>query len=425
MKRGAAGVLLSVLVLAMVGCDGSLNLHERWGRAVEIGAVYPLSGPQGAVGEEIQQGIDLAVAIINNEHADLNLPLAQTRGLTGLGGTAIEVVYADHQSTDEGVREATEELIRRKRVAALLGAYESDKTRIASDIAENAGRPFLTATSTSQALTERGLQWFFRTTPTDTTFVTNAFQFISDLSVVQNARLQRVAVIGEGTDFGSGFIELVREWAPQFGRELVAEVVALGTAESVSAEVSRVRMAEPDVVLFAVYTEDAVRFVREFKRQDYAPPLIWANDAGFISQEFQQTLGADAAYLTSREVWSVDITLTHPLAAQVNALYRERYGEDLNGNSARGFIGMMTLAEAINRAGSTEPAAVRDALRLTAIPAEQLIAPWDGIRFDETGQNTLGNGIVVQMLDDRYTLVWPYEIAVEAVVFPFPAWGAR
>ena len=425
MKRGAAGVLLSVLVLAVVGCDGSLNLHERWGRAVEIGAVYPLSGPQGAVGEEIKQGIDLAVAIINNEHADLNLPLAETRGLTGLGGTAIEVVYADHQSTDEGVREATEELIRRKRVAALLGAYESDKTRIASDIAENAGRPFLTATSTSQALTERDLQWFFRTTPTDTTFVTNAFQFISDLSIVQNARLQRVAVIGEGTDFGRGFIELVREWAPQFGRELVAEVVAPVAAGSVSAEVSRVRMAEPDVVLFAVYTEDAIRFVREFKRQDYAPPLIWANDAGFISQEFQQTLGADAAYLTSREVWSVDITRTHPLAAQVNALYRERYGEDLNGNSARGFIGMMTLAEAINRAGSTEPAAVRDALRLTAIPAEQLIAPWDGIRFDETGQNTLGNGIVVQMLDDRYTLVWPYEIAVEAVVFPFPAWGAR
>lgn len=425
MKRREAGVLLWVLALGVAGCDGNLDLHTRWGRAVEVGAVYPLSGPQGAVGEEIRQGIDLAVAIVNDEYPDLNLPLAETRGLPGLGGTAIEVVYADHRSTEEGVREATEELISRERVAALIGAYESDKTRVASEIAENAGRPFLTATSTSQALTERGFQWFFRTSPTDTTFVTDAFQFISDLSIAQNARLERVAVIGEGTDFGRGFTELVREWAPQFGRELVAEVVAPDAADSVADEVSRVRAAEPDVVLFAVYTEDAIRFMREFKRQGYAPPLVWANDAGFISQEFQQALGADAAFVTSREVWSVDITRIHPLAAAVNALYRERYGEDLNGNSARGFIGMMTLAEAIDRAGSTEPAAVRDALRLTEIPAEQLIAPWDGIRFDETGQNILGNGIVVQLLEDRYTLVWPYEIAVEAVVFPFPAWDTR
>ncbi|MEJ2034425.1 MAG: ABC transporter substrate-binding protein [Deltaproteobacteria bacterium] len=144
-----------------------------------------------------------------------------------------------------------------------------------------------------------------------------------------------------------------------------------------------------------------------------------------MSPDFQQTLGADADYVTSREVWSLDLTQTNPLAEQVNALFRARYGADLNGNSARGFIGMMTLAEAINRAAATDPDAVRAALRATDIPAEQLIAPWQGIRFDATGQNTLGDGIVVQMLNGRYTIVWPAAIAVEPVVFPFPEWDTQ
>ncbi len=97
----------------------------------------------------------------------------------------------------------------------------------------------------------------------------------------------------------------------------------------------------------------------------------------------------------------------------------------MNGNSARSFIGIITLADAINRAASTEPTAVRDALRATDIPAEQLIAPWHGIRFDNTGQNTLGDGIVVQMLNNRYTAIWPPDVAVAAVVFPFLEWSAR
>jgi branched-chain amino acid transport system substrate-binding protein len=194
-------------------------------------------------------------------------------------------------------------------------------------------------------------------------------------------------------------MDLMTTLAPRYGMQVVAEIVSQGAAESVPAEVSQVRTAQTDVVLFAIYAEDAIRFMQEFKRQDYAPPLLWADDAGFISPDFQQTLGADAAYVTSREIWSLDITQTNSPAAQINTLFRIRYGKDLNGNSARGFIGMMTLTEAINRAGTTDSAAVRDALKTTDIPAEQLIVPWRGIRFDNMGQNTLGDGIVVQMIN--------------------------
>ena len=412
---GKLPILLALLLFAVAGCR----------EPVRVGAVYPLSGPQSAAGAEVKQGIELALDIINRPHPQLDLPLAPRSGLPALGGAPVAVLYADHQSSATRARDQTARLIEDNRVVALIGAYESDKTRIASEVAEASAIPFLTATSTSPALTERGFQWFFRTTPTDTTFVNDALQFISDLNTERGAGLQRLAVVHEGSDFGTGFRDLMATWAPQYGMEVVADVETDGTAASVPTDVTQVRAANPDVVLFAVYAEEATLFMQEFKRQDYAPPSIWANDAGFISPEFQQTLDADANYVTSREVWSVDLTRTNTLAAELNALYRKRYGVDLDGNSARGFIGMMTLAEAINHAGSTDPTAVRDALRATDIPAEQLIVPWRGIRFDDTGQNSLGDGIVVQRLDGRYTAVWPYAIGVEPVVFPFPDWGAR
>ncbi|QKT03510.1 ABC transporter substrate-binding protein [Ectothiorhodospiraceae bacterium 2226] len=419
MNRRTLSLTPALLLLLVTGCGGDGFTSET----VQVGAVYPFSGDSADVGAEIQQGLELARDIINGEHPELDLPLAPGRGLPGLDGAPLQVLYADTGGTPGGAREAARSVI--GSTVALLGAYQSVATASASEVAETAGLPFLNPESTDPSLTERGYAWFFRTTPDDRTFVTNAFAFITDLNAERDAGLARLAVVHEGTGFGRGFMNLVEEGAPQYGLELVGEVVADGLPDNVPAGVAAVRAAEPDVVLFAVYEEDAVRYMQEFKRQDYAPPLIWANDAGFVSPAFQERLGADAAYVTSREVWSAALTQTNPLAAEVNDLYRARYGTDLNGNSARAFIGLLTLAEAIDRAASTEPDAIRAALTETHIPAEQLIVPWQGVRFDSSGQNTLGDGIVVQMFEDGYAVVWPHALALEPVVFPFPAWGAR
>ena len=421
MKTGFTVVIVSLLAFLFAGCgDEDTPLPDT---PIRIGAVYPFSGQQTAVGREIRQGIELAMEIINHPHPELSMPLSNGTGLPAFGGAPVRVIFADHQGLPAQARDVTERLIYEQRVIALIGAYQSEETRIASEVAEQAGIPFLNPESTSPALTQRGLQWFFRTTPTDATFVEDAFRFITALNASRNAGLQTVALIHEGTDFGMGVSALVGTLAPQYGLQVAADLTT-GDAADVPAEVAQVRNAQPDAVLFAVYAADAIRFIREFKRQDYAPPLVWADDAGFVTPEYLQAVGNDAAFVTSREVWSRDLTGTNPLAAQVNALYRARYGTDLNGNSARAFTGLITLADAINRAASTEPAAIHDALRATEIPAGQLIMPWRGIRFDASGQNVLGDGIIVQMLDGRYTAVWPDGIAAQPAVFPFPGWDS-
>jgi len=156
-----------------------------------------------------------------------------------------------------------------------------------------------------------------------------------------------------------------------------------------------------------------------------SPDALLGNDAGFNDSEFLKALGKDAEYVLSREVWALDLGAKNPLIKQVNDLYFERYKANFNGNSARTFMGLMVLAEAINRAGSTKPEAIQKALIETNIPGDKLIMPWKGIKFDAAGQNTLGSGIIVQVQGGQYATVWPFDLATKEIIWPMPKWDQR
>lgn len=110
---------------------------------------------------------------------------------------------------------------------------------------------------------------------------------------------------------------------------------------------------------------------------------------------------------------------------QVNDLFNSRYKINFTGNSSRTFTGLMVMADAINRAGSTEPEAIRKSLAATDIPGSKLIMPWKGVKFDATGQNTLGQGILVQIMGGKYNTVWPFDMASREVTWPMPKWDQR
>ena len=84
---------------------------------------------------------------------------------------------------------------------------------------------------------------------------------------------------------------------------------------------------------------------------------------------------------------------TAPLARagqrpKINAIFKKHSnGRDLSDVPARNFTGFMTLLDAINRAGSTDPEKIRVALATTNIPADQLIVPYRGVKFDATGSS--------------------------------------
>jgi len=140
-------------------------------------------------------------------------------------------------------------------------------------------------------------------------------------------------------------------------------------------------------------------------------------------------------YIFSREVFNWDLFEKIPKLKAVNDEYKAKYGVDLNGNSARDYTGVWVLYYAIEEAAKTASPtnleefrkAIRDALAKLELSADEIIMPWGGVKFDETGQNILGRGIIVQMMPDdgKYHTVYPPELATADPIFPMPPWGER
>jgi branched-chain amino acid transport system substrate-binding protein len=80
------------------------------------------------------------------------------------------------------------------------------------------------------------------------------------------------------------------------------------------------------------------------------------------------------------------------------------------------------LADALNRAGSTDPEKIRVALTKTDLKPDQLMMGYEGVRFDQTGQNVLASTYLIQLKGKTYELVWPDNAATAKLDWPMKGW---
>ncbi|MEC5216273.1 branched-chain amino acid transport system substrate-binding protein [Actimicrobium sp. GrIS 1.19] len=402
----------------------SVSAHAQ--QEVKIGVIYPLTGAAASSGAEMKNALELAADIINNGAKSVpNLPFSAGGGLPNLKGAKIKLVFADHQGNPQVGATETERLITQEKVVAIVGAYFSNVTATASQVAERYKIPFVNPESSSASLTQRNFKWFFRTTAHDDLFVHNFFDFFRDLEAKKGIKVKQLASFNENTLWGNETTKLETKLAEEKGYALTKSISYPAKSTQLTSEVQLLKAAAPQVVMQSSYLGDAIMAMKTYKELGFSPDMILANNAGFTDTEFIRTLGKDADYVITRDVWSLDLAKNNPLIKQVNDLYFERNKANFTGNSSRTFTGLMTLADAINRAGSTEPEAIRKALTETNIPGNKIIMPWKGIKFDEKGQNVYGSGILVQIIDGKYNTVWPFDLATRDVVWPMPKWDQR
>ena len=110
------------------------------------------------------------------------------------------------------------------------------------------------------------------------------------------------------------------------------------------------------------------------------------------------------------------------LTYKINELYKAKTGRDLDDTSARNMQAMLVLGEALNRAGSTDPEKIREALSKTDLKPDQLMMGYNGVKFDQTGQNILASTYLIQLKDKAYHLVWPEKSAEIKLVWPMKGW---
>src|ERR1700710_1326902 len=196
--KNIVGLLCAASISVLLA--GNASAQDK---TVKIGAIFPLSGGAASAGVHAKAALETAMDIINNAHPELgNFPLAKNAGLAGLGGAKVEVVFADNQGSPATGQNQALRLITEEKVVALTGAYQSGITLTASAIAEKYGIPFVNGESVAANLTERGFQWFFRTTPVAADFAKVYFDFLKDMKAA-GVKTDSVALVHDNTEYGT------------------------------------------------------------------------------------------------------------------------------------------------------------------------------------------------------------------------------
>ena len=405
---------MKVLGIAAVLLAAGLGTAQA--EDITIGAIYPLTGNAAQIGADAQAAIGVISDVINTDHAPIPMLLGKGGGLPHMHGAHIRVIFADHQNDPQKARAEAERLITQEHVSALIGSYTSATAATISQVAERYEVPYLAMDNSSPSLNQRGLKWFFRTSPHDEMFTAAMFDFYKAIGEKTGHPVKSVALFYEDSIFGSDSSNVQRKLAAANGITVAADIKYRANSPSLSAEAQKLKAANADVVMPSSYTSDAILLLRASNEVGYHPTIL-AQAAGFQEQSFITAAGPLAEGVMSRSSFALDADKSRPAIPAINAMFRAKANKDLNDNTSRQIVAVQVLADAIDRAGSSKPEDIRVALTKTDVPGDQTIMPWKGIKFDSTGQNTEATPVIQQIKDGVYHTVYPFEIAVQAPVW--------
>jgi branched-chain amino acid transport system substrate-binding protein len=431
MKGKSLVLMLPVLALISLVISPTLGAAEK---EIKIGVLYPLSGAAATIGRDLQKAAEFTEDLVNNKHPEIDILMTKWGGIPKLGGAKIKLVFADHRGEPDRGADLAKRLIQDDKVVGLMGAYHSSVTKTVSAVAERYQIPMINDSSTSPDLTRRGFKWFWRCTPHDEYFNKDLFELLKGLTegkvkgvkAVPKDQLKNHVYACENTEWGSSVGKSLEAFAKEYGFNIVKGILYDSKAPDLTSEAQALIAAKADGMLFASYLADAFLMIRTLKGMKAQPKFFWGQDAGFEMAAFPQTLGADTNGILTRTVFIAKIAQVKKIAGQVNQLYKKKYGDDLTGATGRSVVGVQTWAYVLERAGSTDPKAIQKACNEINIPGYELVMPWEGVKFDSTGQNVLGRGLIgqYQFKDGKVDLeiIYPFDLATANMIYPFPGW---
>jgi branched-chain amino acid transport system substrate-binding protein len=381
-----AGGAIAVSALSALGIPHRSSAAE----AVNIGALYPVTGSFAQIGQGCVNAAKLAVQMVND-----------AGGIKSLGGAKLNLVVSDVQSDTTVTRTETDRLINSYNLAAIHGCFASALTLIASEVAERAKVPLLTGSSSDQL--NKGRNYTF--TP-----FARASQFAQ--AQLQMAKLvsdqPKVAVLFENTAFGTATSNGLREQAPAAGAEIVLfEPYSAGLSDA-SPLINKIKASGANMLFPVSYLNDLILIVRAIK-QGGLDIAINGGSGGFVIPDFYKNVGSLAEGLLGVAHWNHDIDAN---AQKVNAEYKKQNGEFLfeyaGGLVAQTFM----IADALERAASTDPQKVRDALAaLDVSEGYAAMCPGGKVKFGPDGKNIYAHPVGVQWQHGDLAAVFPKDDA--------------
>jgi ABC-type branched-subunit amino acid transport system substrate-binding protein len=415
-------VAVATLVLAV-----SAQAQDK---KIKIGVVYDLTGPLAGGGSELQY---TGAKIMLDQYAK-----------TGVEGYKVEAVYADAQSKpDVAINEAVR-LIEQEKVDMLLGFFSSAQcVPVAGRVEQLKKFMWITTCISSAVLDGKNYKYIFRPQPSGDQFGLMTMDFIAQNSVSKFGKEPkdlRVAIIHEDGAYGVDVAKGNEAGAKKAGFNVVLKEGYSATAPDLSALVTKLKRARPDVVFHTGYNPDITLFFRQAREQGLKLGAVVGHGAGYgVYEKLKEGLGADANYIFDTDpisIWLTNPETLDPKLPPVIKMVGEEFDKVKPGVAIRSaHAGMAAsntylfltdiLPRAIKKYGGVDPDALRKAALDTDIPEGGTMLGF-GVKFfgDGTampGQNERSFPVVIQYIDDKSYVVWPKSQAQREAVLPLPA----
>lgn len=403
-KWFASFTLLIMLTLIIAGCannasnQSNQNSGGKEGKnTVKIGVSYVLSGPFAANGINSQRGALLAIEDFNNKG-----------GVKSLGGAKITAVTTDAGADPTASASAARKLITQDKVSVLIGAYLSGQTLTAATEAERARVPIITQ-SFADELVKRGYKYTFKTTPLGSQFGSAAITYMQEILKDIGSDINKVAIVSSTDASGITQFEGAKKKADEIGFNVAAAVqypVGLTSATSI---VSKVKSSGAQVLFLGGPITDENLIIQALRATGSNIPVIGLGGGGILAPDFPKTLGKASDYVLSTASWNWDIS---EAAKEIAKRYVEKYNEPFMPQEAgSAYVEAYMAALAIEKAGSTDPQKIREALlKLDVKELPASIYSGGEIDFSDEGHNTHSYPVMIEYKDGLPYTVWPKDV---------------
>ena len=360
---------------------------------VKIGIVNSMTGPEAPIGEDLSNGIKLAIEDLKKKNIE------------------VQAIWEDDTGKPQVGISAMEKLATRDNVVGVVGAYTSAVTSVVAKTAERYKVPLVNPVASKEEITRQGYKYVFRVSATTNDYA----QVLLDMAL-SFGQPKTLGILNENTDFGVSGGRSAKEYAEKKGLKVVFnEAYSKGSPDYRSTLVN-VKNANPDIVFMVSYVADAILLMRQSREIGLSPMAFLGAGAGFANAQFAKETAVSNGIFSSTQ-WTAAVSW--PGAKEFAKTYQERYGKTASYHAATAYTAMWILAQAASQSnGDREKTrAALDGGSWETLDGTVKFADYEGY----TNQNK-HQMLVEQIQNGKFVTVWPKELQSGKPIWPFPGW---
>lgn len=303
----------------------------------------------------------------------------------------------------------------------MLGALESGVTLVSTQVTERQEIPYIVPLSSSAEITSRGFTHLFRVIEGSDAGAVTAARQLKELTGSYGLTAQSVVVLHEDSTFGTSIGTNTEAALKAEGVDVLDRVSYNAESADLTPEITKIKALDPDILVMSTYYNDGALILKTMQQLDFDVNAIFGVRVGpFTDPAFHEQMGSLSDYVFNSDV---GLDLVSDEGKQLAETYEETYGKAFSVLALYPYVSVYVLADALERAGTTDKAALTEALRTTDLTDTPLAA--GAVQFDEAGNNVGAMSVLSQAVGGELKVVFPEEYAVAEPTLPVPTWDER